>query len=98
MNRSLLFVVCYILSVQLNCARADDTVIGLGAGGLEFRTTDKVSMVKELLTISPQKIDALYTFRNRTKHPVELMVAFPLPVIDFSKLKLIFMNRILQVI
>ena len=86
MNRSLLFVVCYILSVQLNCARADDTVIGLGAGGLEFRTTDKVSMVKELLTISPQKIDALYTFRNRTKHPVELMVAFPLPVIDFSKL------------
>ena len=43
-------------------------------------------MVKERLTISPKKIDARYTFRNVTDHPVELMVAFPLPVIDYSRL------------
>lgn len=68
-----------------NVAIADSTVMGLGAGGLEFRTTEKVSMVKELLTISPQKVDAQYVFRNVTAQPVELLVAFPLPVIDFSK-------------
>jgi hypothetical protein len=68
-----------------SAAIADSTVMGLGAGGLEFRATDKVSMVKELLTISPQKIDAQYVFKNVTAQPVELLVAFPLPVIDFSK-------------
>jgi len=84
-TRALFFALC--LSIfQANSTFADDTVVGLGAGGLEFRTTDKVSMVKELLTISPTVIDARYTFRNTTDQPVELMVAFPLPVIDFSRI------------
>lgn len=84
-TRALFFALC--LSIfQANRTFADDTVVGLSAGGLEFRTTDKVSMVKELLTISPTVIDARYTFRNTTDQPVELMVAFPLPVIDFSKI------------
>ena len=66
-------------------AMADSTVVGLGAGGLEFRSTDAVSMIKERLIISPQKIDAQYIFKNVTDKTVELMVAFPLPVIDFKK-------------
>jgi hypothetical protein len=77
-----LFIVCFFLLFQPNRSLADDTVVGLGAGGLEFRTTDKVSMVKEWLSISPKLIDARYTFRNTTDQPVELMVAFPLPVLD----------------
>jgi hypothetical protein len=81
-----IFFVCCFLGLPLNRALANDTVVGLGAGGLEFRTTNEVSMVKERLTISPKKIDVRYTFRNVTDHPVELMIAFPLPVIDYSRL------------
>jgi len=85
-NIRVFFLICCILFFQSNRTFADDTVVGLGSGGLEFRTTNKVSMLKERLTISPKAIDARYTFRNVTDHPVELMVAFPLPVIDFSKI------------
>ena len=64
---------------------ADDTVVGLGSGGLEFLTTDEIAMVREDLTISTNLIDARYVFKNVTDHPVQIMVAFPLPVIEFSK-------------
>jgi hypothetical protein len=87
LNSALALVVVFYFSLALvGSACADDTVVGLGAGGLEFRTTNKVSMVKERLTISPKSVDAHYTFRNTTDHVVELMVAFPLPVIDFSRI------------
>jgi hypothetical protein len=66
-------------------ALADDTVVGLGSGGLEFLSTDEIEMVQEDLTISTNIIDARYIFRNITDHPVKIMVAFPLPIIDFSK-------------
>jgi len=79
-------ILSFLLISVLFCgkATADSTVVGLGAGGLEFRSTESVSMIKERLTISPQKIDAQYIFKNITDQPVELMVAFPLPVIDFK--------------
>ena len=45
-------------------ALADDTVVGLGSGGLEFLSTDEIEMVQEDLTISTNIIDARYIFRN----------------------------------
>jgi hypothetical protein len=59
--------------------RANDTVAHLGAGGLEFGSTDVVVMEREHLRLSPERVSVDYVFRNVTTAPVELRVAFPLP-------------------
>ena len=66
-------------------ARANDSVAGIGAGGLEFETSDAVTMEKESLSISLSRIQVDYVFRNVTNAPVDLYVAFPLPIINLSE-------------
>jgi uncharacterized protein len=63
-------------------AQANDSAAHLGAGGLEFTTTDAVVMEKEDLYLSPELVKVDYVFRNITSSPVELRVAFPLPRLD----------------
>lgn len=81
-----------ILALLLICgaasgapARANDSVAGIGAGGLEFETSDAVTMEKENLSISMSRIQVDYVFRNVTSAPVDLYVAFPLPIINLSE-------------
>jgi hypothetical protein len=66
-------------------ARANDSVAGIGAGGLEFETSDAVTMEKEALSISLSRIQVDYVFRNVTNAPVDLYVAFPLPIINLAE-------------
>ena len=63
-------------------ARANDSTAYLGAGGLEFTTTDSVAMEREDLFVSRERIRVEYVFRNVTTSPVDLRVAFPLPRLD----------------
>lgn len=63
-------------------ARANDGAAGIGAGGLEFRQSDAVTMEKENLYISRNSIKVEYVFRNVTTAPVDMYVAFPLPKIS----------------
>ena len=65
--------------------RANDTVAHLGAGGLEFGSTDVVVMEREHLRLSPERVSVDYVFRNVTTAPVELRVAFPLPRLDMNE-------------
>jgi hypothetical protein len=70
------------LFLASSSAQANDSAAHLGAGGLEFTTTDAVVMEKEDLYLSPELVKVDYIFRNVTNNPVELRVAFPLPRLD----------------
>lgn len=65
-------------------AGANDTVAHLGAGGLEFATTDAVALEREDLGVSRERVRVAYRFRNVTDAAVELRVAFPLPRLDMQ--------------
>jgi hypothetical protein len=60
-------------------AHANDSISELGAGGLEFVTTDKVEMASENLSISPKEVKVVYTFKNDAATDQHALIAFPLP-------------------
>ena len=60
-------------------ALANDSMATLGAGGLEFITTDKVEMASEDLSISPTKVTVVYKFKNDADTDQHVLVAFPMP-------------------
>lgn len=62
-------------------ASANDTMAVLGAGGLTFTRTDQITMAREDLYISPDRVDVKYTYRNTADTPVTTIVAFPMPKI-----------------
>lgn len=66
-------------------AAANDGFGGLSATGLQFGQTEAVAMEEEDLTISPDRIDVAYVFRNRTAAPVTGEVIFPLPPIPLAE-------------
>ncbi len=63
-------------------ASANDSAAVTAAGGLVLRQNRAVDMVSEDLYVSADEIRVRYVFRNRTRRPVRLTVAFPLP--DFN--------------
>lgn len=74
-------------------ARANDSAAELDAGGLVLRPEPGIALAREDLSISLERIDVAYVFRNRTDAPRTVRIAFPLPPIDgrllsFSALKL----------
>lgn len=62
-----------------NAALANDSMATLGAGGLEFITTDKVTMASEDLSISPTQVKVVYQFKNNATTDQHVLIAFPLP-------------------
>lgn len=65
-------------------ARANDSMAQLGAGGLQFVTSDSIQMLSEDLTISPQQVKVVYTFKNDAPTDQHALIAFPLPDITGS--------------
>ena len=86
------YVVVGLLVFLADTALANDGAANLGVGGLEFTTSEFVVMEKEDLYLSPQLVKVDYVFRNISENPVELQVAFPLPVLDTAKLFDCFAN------
>lgn len=70
-----------IVALTLVCqaAHADDAYSALGAGGLVFKHSSAISMDREVLKISPDRIVVSYQFKNNSKKDVDTIVAFPLP-------------------
>ncbi|WP_091716583.1 DUF4424 domain-containing protein [Methylobacterium phyllostachyos] len=74
-------------------ARANDSASELNAGGLVLVPEPGIALASEDLSISRERIDVAYVFRNQTNTPRTVRIAFPLPPIDgrllsFSALKL----------
>jgi hypothetical protein len=60
-------------------ALANDTMSQLGTGGLEFITSDEVSMDSEDLSVGPDQVKVVYHFTNKGADDQHALVAFPLP-------------------
>ncbi len=65
-------------------ALANDSIAGLGAGGIILGRTDAVAMESEDLFVSMDEVKVDYVFRNSTDRNVETVVAFPMPDIAAS--------------
>ena len=63
-------------------ALANDSIAGLGAGGIMLGRTDDIAMESEDLFISMDEVKVDYVFRNQTDKDFETIVAFPMPDIE----------------
>lgn len=78
-----LIVCCFALTLALP-ARANDSSAALAAGGLQLIEAGDIVMAEEDLFISPEEIRVHYVFNNPSPAPIEKLVAFPLPDLDFG--------------
>lgn len=65
-------------------ACADDTAVAVAAGGIQLRKEARISMDKERLTITPDKVSVDFWFRNETDKAITTEVAFPIPPYRFD--------------
>lgn len=72
-----------LLSLTSSCL-ANDSIGYLGAGGIEFKKTEDISMEKEVLTISRKLIRVEYEFLNTTSKPIKETIVFPMPFYGFD--------------
>ena len=65
-------------------ASANDSAAVTGAGGLVLTRNAQIDMISEDLYVSAERVRVRYVFRNRSRRPVRLTVAFPMPDFDLS--------------
>lgn len=78
MKRSILSMALVLLALP-SAALANDSIAGLGAGGLILGRTDAISMQSEDLFLSLDEVKVDYVFVNSTDADLETIVAFPMP-------------------
>jgi hypothetical protein len=66
------------LVCAMNCS-ANDSIGTTGIGGIYFKKTNDISMEKENLTISLDKIRVEYEFLNQTEKQLRKTILFPMP-------------------
>jgi len=71
--------IAFLLLVFPLWVRADDTLMTLGAGGLQPVKATQISMQSEDLEISVHQIRVRFVFRNDSDKDIESLVAFILP-------------------
>lgn len=76
-------LVCAAL-LAVSQASANDTTAALTAGGLVFGKTSDIEMRAEDLAISEKEVVVRYRFFNRASADQTVLVAFPMPDVDYS--------------
>ncbi|HEY4199623.1 MAG TPA: DUF4424 family protein, partial [Devosiaceae bacterium] len=74
-----LLIAGLVLAAATASAFANDTMSQLGTGGLEFITSQDVSMDSEDLTVGPKQVKVVYQFTNHSVDDQKTLVSFPLP-------------------
>lgn len=64
---------------------ANDSTAAIGAGGLQLIENYMVELVREDLTIGPDRITIRYVFHNTSETDVDTLVGFPMPPIDMRQ-------------
>ncbi|HYJ53686.1 MAG TPA: DUF4424 domain-containing protein [Allosphingosinicella sp.] len=80
MSRALILLALILAAPAL----ANDSVAETAAGGLVLVPNGAVDMVSEDLYVSRLEVRVRYVFRNRTRAPVRVTVAFPMPDHDLA--------------
>lgn len=65
--------------VAVRAVHANDAAASTAVGGIELRHEARISMERERLTVSVEKITVEYEFLNETDQDIETEVAFPVP-------------------
>lgn len=73
-----------LLSLNSVYCLANDTVGAIALGGVEYKKTEGISMEKESLTISVDKVRVEYEFLNTTDKPIQETILFPMPLFGFD--------------
>jgi hypothetical protein len=73
------FCVTFCLMFYANIASANDTITEITPQGLKFRTENNISIEREDLYISLNKIEVSYEFRNNSDRDITAEIAFPIP-------------------
>jgi hypothetical protein len=81
--RCSIFLILFLLAYQMN-AQANDTTATIAAGGIEYKTSQEISMDEETLKISIDSIEVAYKFFNHSDKEVKEYIAFPLPSIAYA--------------
>jgi len=82
--RMLRLAVLFAFFVLSQTCIANDGIGMVSAGGIEFKKTNNISMEKEVLSISVEKIRIDYEFLNTTDSPIRETVLFPMPLYRFD--------------
>ncbi|EKF59312.1 hypothetical protein QWE_13708 [Agrobacterium albertimagni AOL15] len=76
-----LMLACALQAFATTTVLANDSMATLEAGGLVFTRSEEITMAREDLYISPEKVEVKYLYRNTSDKPVSTIVAFPMPKI-----------------
>jgi len=71
-----------LFSSHFDSAWANDTVAEITPNGLIFAREENISIEREDLYLSPNKIEVAYRFRNHSDNEIAVEIAFPIPVYD----------------
>lgn len=82
--RCALLVLCSLVLFFGVPVGADDTAVSVGAGGIQLRKEARISMEKERLFISEDKVLVDFDFLNETDKDIATEVAFPVPPYTFG--------------
>ncbi|HUD23952.1 MAG TPA: DUF4424 family protein [Acidobacteriaceae bacterium] len=74
-----LAVLILVASLASSTALADDGAASIAAGGIVMTREPRITMAKEVLSISESKVIVDYDFRNDTDTDITTEVAFPIP-------------------
>jgi hypothetical protein len=81
----LLLIVAFALACPVSLHADTGVVEESPAGGLQWTREPSVTMMKERLTISPQKVTVEFEFLNETDEPVTAKVGFPIPEYEYEE-------------
>jgi len=79
MRRNKLILITALLFTQFPYARGNDSAASTALGGIQLRREPRISMLKERLTISTQKVTVEYEFLNESDSDITTEIAFPIP-------------------
>lgn len=68
-----------LLLALTSAAMANDSTARIGVGGLVFLKSNDIRMVSEALSVSQERINVRYRFRNESVAAIDAVVAFPSP-------------------
>lgn len=74
-----LLVMLFAAATMTFAARANDSEAELALGGLTLKQSDAITLEREDLEISRERVRVAYRFVNTSDAPVDALVAFPLP-------------------
>jgi hypothetical protein len=77
----LYFIICF---PTVHHALANDSAVEVTPSGLQFKIQKDISMEKEELLVSTDKVEVTYRFKNQSKHDVVTKVGFPIPEYKWS--------------